>query len=117
MKKLLLLACLLWTTSAFAQAIGTAKYTTMATVAYGSVTASYTAFLTSVKPLKQVDILNTTNCDVTISFDASTAHYFVPKYSSLVLNFRQLEVEERHSVSGKSAGSCTVGSVYVSGIY
>ena len=107
----------LFTNSAPASATTAAQYSTLATVGFAAITAGYTTFLTNVNPLKQLDILNTTNCSITISFNASVDRYVVPAYSSLVLNYQELAVKESGNVSGKSAGSCTVGSVYVSGIY
>ena len=117
-KLLLALIIALLPALAGAQSFREAQYKTLATVAAGSVTASYATALSNTKPLRMLDVVNTADCLILISFDASTNHFIVPAQTSLTLGWNDFALYEKDNVSIKYSGSaCTTGSVYFSGVY
>lgn len=80
MKKLLILAAL-FATNAVAQSYSTPTYYS-ATVAFGSVTASYTQFIAGGRSYVKLDVLNNTDKDIRCRLDTSSAEFLVPAYSS-----------------------------------
>jgi hypothetical protein len=80
MKKLLL-ASLLLTTEVLAQSYSTPTYYS-ASVAFGSVTASFTQFIAGGRSYVKLDVLNNTDKGIRCSFDAGTTYFVIPAYSS-----------------------------------
>lgn len=119
---LLLLPSFAWAgTGAFVEA----EDETMATIAFGSVTASYTVFLANATPNRwyEVDIYNGTDQPITCSYNpgsppaAGTAvdHFIVPAYSSYDPFLGKAERVIIVPIWCKRTSSApTVGSVYLS---
>lgn len=91
---------------------------TLAAVAFGSVTGAYTAFLTNTNPIRDLDVLNQTDAAITCSYNASTDHFVVPAYSSYSPDLGEIEMHSGSTISCKrTSGAPTVGSVYISAGY
>jgi len=118
MKKLLVLILLI-PSIVIAQSAIEPTYKTLSTVAFGSVTASYTAFLSNSVALFDLDILNLTDQPITCSFDSGTTdHVVIPAYSSYSPKLGRSEAYLDNPVQCKRTSSApTVGSVYISGAY
>jgi hypothetical protein len=88
-----------------------------ASVAFGSVTASYTQFLAGGKPLVDVDILNNTDKDIFCTWD-DTNPVEIPAYSSYRPNLGESRKYIQTALKCKHAGVApTVGSVDIFGYY
>lgn len=93
---------------------------TLVTVAATAVPTAYPAAtpgpqFVSTNAQKQLEIINLLNCDVTVSFDGSTEHKYVPAGSSWTQNLAANNQYEGRSISIKSAAACTSGSIYFQG--
>lgn len=88
-----------------------------ASVAFGSVTASYTQFLASGKPLVDIDILNNTDKDIFCTWD-DTNPVEIPAYSSYRPNLGESRKYIQTALKCKHAGVApTVGTVDIFGYY
>lgn len=89
------------------------------TVAFGSVTASYTTFLTVTQPLVDMDIYNGTNQSITCRLGSGASdHIDVPAYSSWSPSLAAAKKYNQLNVLCKQTSVApTVGSVTVSGAY
>lgn len=100
-----------------AQAALEPTFKTLTTVAFGSVGAAYTAFLTNTAPLIDIDILNVTDQPITCAFDTASPaadHVVVPAYSSYSPPLDRRTFYIAKSVYCKRTSSApTVGSVYI----
>lgn len=116
MRILALLIPFVISASAFAQGLTQPTYVS-ASVAFGSVTASYTQFLAGGKPLADIDILNNTDKDIVCSWD-DTNGVDIPAYSSFRPNFAESKKYVQTALKCKHAGVApTVGSVDIFGYY
>lgn len=119
MKKILLSILFLIPSILQAQSAIEPTFKTLAAVAFGSVTASHTAFLSNTAALIHLDILNLTDQPITCSFDSGTTdHVVIPAYSSYSPNLGKHEAYIDSSVHCKRTSAApTVGSVYITGAY
>lgn len=93
-------------------------WATMAAVAFGSVTASYTTALTNTNPLQIIDVFNGTDAAVYLSFDATNNHLYIPVSGVRQVNLGCLQMHDSSNVSVKHAGAApTSGALYISGAY
>lgn len=114
MKKLLILAAL-FATNAVAQSYSTPTYYS-ATVAFGSVTASYTQFIAGGRSYVKLDVLNNTDKDIRCRLDTSSAEFLVPAYSSYDPDLGENRRYANGAVQCKHAGVApTVGNVEIFG--
>ena len=94
------------------------SWVTMAEVAFGSITASYTTALTNGVPLLFIDIYNGTNAAIYLSFNATNNHLYVPPTSWAGVNLGDFQMHETSNISVKHAGVAPAsGSLYISGGY
>ena len=111
----LLLASLFVVSTAAAQSYSTPTYYS-ATVAFGSVTASYTQFIAGGRSYVKVDVLNNTNQDIRCRLDTTTAEFLVPAYSSYDPDLGENRRYANGAVQCKHAGVApTVGNVEIFG--
>jgi hypothetical protein len=111
----LLLASLFVGSSALAQSYSTPTYYS-ATVAFGSVTASYTEFIAGGRSYIKVDVLNNTNQDIRCRLDTTAAEFLVPAYSSYDPDLGENRRYANGAVQCKHAGVApTVGNVEIFG--
>lgn len=83
-----------------------------ATVAFGSVTSSYTNFLTGGVNWTFLDILNNTDKDVRCTMNAGTNSFLIPAYSSFSPKLGEIRQFETRTVQCKHNGVApTVGNV------
>jgi hypothetical protein len=83
-----------------------------ATVAFGSVTASYTNFLTGGLNWTFLDILNNTDKDVRCTMNAGTNSFLIPAYSSFSPKLGEVRQFETRTIQCKHDGVApTVGNV------
>lgn len=88
-----------------------------ASVAFGSVTASYTQFLASGKPLVDVDIFNNTNQSIDCTFDGTNG-VVIPAISSYRPNLGESKKYIITAVQCKHSGTVpTSGNVSIFGYY
>ena len=114
MKKLLL-ASLLLASEVLAQSYSTPTYYA-ATVAFGSVTASYTQFIAGGRSYVKLDVLNNTDKDIYCSLDLGTSGFLVPAYSSYDPDLGENRRYANNAVQCKHAGVApTVGNVEIFG--
>lgn len=129
MKKILL-ALLLIPSAAFA---GTGSYVeaeheTLATIAFGSVTASYTVFLANATPHRwyELDIYNGTDAPITCSYNPGSPaavgtavdHFIIPAYSGYAPHLGKAERVIIVPIWCKRTSAApTVGAVYLSASY
>lgn len=101
-----------------AQPADEAQYATVGTVAYGDIGAGYGTALTVSQSLAYVDILNTADCAIFVSFNASTNHFVVPSNSALSIDLREMAMKESSNVSIKkyTGATCSSGNVFVSAV-
>lgn len=89
----------------------------LATVAYGSVTSSFTSFLanSSKYALLDLDILNLTDANITCSYDAgSTSHFVVAAQSSYSPKLGDIGRHHTSSIYCKyTTAAPTTGNVYL----
>lgn len=81
------------------------------TLAFGSVNGSggaYATLITMSGTCKALTIFNTTNQDITVSFDASTIHGYVPSRGSWTVDYQANLIKESSNVSVRYA-TTTVG--------
>lgn len=89
-----------------------------ASVAFGSVTGSYTQFLAGGKPLVDIDILNDSNQTIRCSFDAGTTGVEIPAYSSYSPDLGVTKKYITNAVQCKHEGVApTAGTVEIFGWY
>lgn len=128
MRKILLLLTVFLAVSAEAQVGQTLSTTSvarrnvaMATVAFGSVTASHTSFLANASTLafQDIDILNLTDAQITCSYDGGTTdHFTVPAYSGYDPELGDLALHHSSTIFCKRTSAApTVGAVYISAGY
>ena len=114
MKKLLV-ASLLVATEVLAQSYSTPTYYS-ATVAFGSVTASYTQFIAGGRSYIELDVLNNTDKDIRCSFDDGVSDFLVPAYSSFDPDLGENRRYANSALKCKHAGVApTVGNVEIFG--
>jgi hypothetical protein len=95
----------------------TAPIYVSASVAFGSVTASYTSFLAGGKPLVDIDVLNNTDKDIFCTWD-DTNGVEIPAYSSYRPNLGESKKYIYTALQCKHAGVApTVGTVDIFGYY
>jgi hypothetical protein len=128
MRKILIFIALFAAIEAQGQVISSNTLTTkerqdvaLATVAFGSVTASHTSFLAnaSALPFTEVDVLNLTDQPITCSYNGGvTDHFVVPAYSSYNPTLGEMQVHHATTIFCKRTSAApTVGNVYVSAGY
>jgi hypothetical protein len=89
----------------------------MVTTAFGSIVVGYSSIFTNTDKvaIKDLDILNVTNADITCSYNASDQHFEVPAYSSYSPDLGVMRKHESATISCKyRTGAPTVGNVHVS---
>lgn len=85
-----------------------------ATVAFGSVTGSFTDFLTNGQAWVSVDILNTGNNAIRCTFDAGTTSFLVPASSSYSPDFGMFRKYESSTLQCRHDGvALTSGGVSI----
>lgn len=124
MKKLFLFFSLLvfpLIAQAQTQATNQRRNTTLTTIAFGSVAADHSAFLTNASGLTflDIDMLNWTDAEITCSYDAGvTDNFVVPAYSSYEIPLAKIKLHHATAIWCKrSSGAPTVGSVRISAGY
>ena len=120
MKKYLFILFLLVATTVQAQTTQEMQHVTLGTVAGSTVADSYVTLVANASgnPFRTVDIANTSDCEIYVSFDASTHHYQVSAGSSLTLNYADLGRHITGAVSVQSPGDdCTSGTIFGSAGY
>jgi hypothetical protein len=89
-------------------------------VAFGDIVAAYDEILSS-RAYEEVDIVNTTNCDVQVRFDTATntPDTVVPAGTSETLNFGRNNgyITSTVSLQYMTGETCSSGSVYIKGLY
>jgi len=111
-----LLVSLFYVGAAHGQGMTSPTYVS-ASVAFGSVTASYTQFLVGGKALVDIDVLNNTDKDIFCTWD-DTNGVEVPAYSSYRPNLGESKKYIYTALKCKHAGVApTVGSVDIFGYY
>jgi len=87
-------------------------------LAFGSITGSYATLLTDANAKLLVDIVNTTDAAIFVSFDATNNHQYVAPNSSLRIPLGSHSRKESSNISIKHTGTApTVGTVYAAALY
>ena len=94
------------------------------TLAHGSISGTYAAVGSAFSnPIRCIDITNNTDADLTISFDGTNDHVFVPKATSKQFNYesnKELPAGKLTQAIGTVVyvkGSPGTGNVYVAVFY
>lgn len=118
-RALVVFAFLIFASTARAQTDIEPTFKALGTVAFGSVTASFTSFFANTAALFDLDIVNLTNADITCSFDSgTTSHVVIPAYSSYSPELGRGKAYLDNPVYCKyTTAAPTVGNVYFTGEY
>lgn len=101
------------------------RFDGLRSLAYGSISGTYAAVGTPILHLsRQIKVINNTDADVTVSFDGTTDNDFVPAGSFTLYDFQTnantnypFVLPNLTQPYVKTAGSPSMGSVYVTVIY
>lgn len=116
MKKILF-GLLLCSLNVQAQGLNEPGYSS-ATVAFGSVTSSYTTFLTNGKSWVSLNILNTGDAAIRCTLDGGTTSFLIPALSSFSPELGTVRKYENSNLQCKyNAGALTSGGVDVFAIW
>jgi len=114
-----LLILLLIPSIAFAQ-VQRLNMTATVETAFGSIAAAYAEIL-SARSYEEIDVVNTTDCDVQIRFDddTNTPDSVIPAGTSETISFGRNGgyIGSAVSLQYMSGETCASGSVYIKGIY
>ncbi len=103
-----------------------AYFEPLRSIAYGDVSDSYAAIGNPLaNPARQLTITNATDVDVTISFDGVNDHLYVPSKTSFLNDLGSncseqggfLDIAANTTVYVATAGSPSLGAVYVASLY
>jgi len=101
-------------------AVQSARADAYQSIAFGSLSGTYTAFANPINHNYRIlDFENTTNADVSISFDGTTNNLYLPagSYRLYDLGINGMVTSKNTVVYAKTAGTPTSGAVYVTGWY
>lgn len=96
-----------------------AFYKAMLTILPSAVPTAYTTpqFVNS-QPMRAIDVVNNSDCDVVVSLDGGGAdNFIVPQKSALTIDVAKYKLHHARNVNIRGQAACSAGNVYIGAIF